>query len=51
MLVPAIALIVVLILVVRFVVGAGKKKSLGSGLGDSQAGAPVHQSSNSGRVG
>lgn len=51
MLVPAIALIVVLILLVRFIVGASKKKNISEGLGDTQAGAPIHQSSNSGRVG
>jgi hypothetical protein len=51
MLVPAIALIVVLFFVVRFIVGAAKKKSQGEDLGDSRAGAPIHQSSNTGRVG
>ena len=43
MIVPAIALIVVLFFVVRFIVGAAKKKNQGDDLGDSRAGAPVHQ--------
>ena len=39
MLVPFIALLVVLILVVRFLVLASKKKNQGRDLGDSRAGA------------
>jgi hypothetical protein len=38
MLVPAIALIVVLFFVIRFIIGAAKKKSHGQDLGDSRAG-------------
>lgn len=38
MLIPFIALLVVLILVIRFVVLASKKKNQGDDLGDSQAG-------------
>lgn len=43
MIIPAIALIVVLFFVVRFIVGAAKKKNQGDDLGDSRAGAPLHQ--------
>lgn len=39
MIVPIIALIVVLFFVVRFIIGAAKKKSHGEDLGDSRAGA------------
>jgi hypothetical protein len=39
MIVSAIALIVVLFFVVRFIIGAAKKKSQGSDLGDRHAGA------------
>lgn len=38
MIVPAIAIIVVLFFVIRFMVGAAKKKNQGSDLGDSRAG-------------
>jgi phosphotransferase system glucose/maltose/N-acetylglucosamine-specific IIC component len=38
MIIFAIALIVVLFFVIRFVIGAAKKKSHGQDLGDSQAG-------------
>ena len=38
MIVPAIALIVILFFVVRFIIGAAKKKQEGSDLGDRQAG-------------
>jgi hypothetical protein len=43
MIVPFIALIVVLFFVVRFIIGAAKKKNQGSDLGDSRAGASIHQ--------
>ena len=43
MVVPFIALIVVLFFVIRFLVLAGKKKSQGDDLGDSRAGASIHQ--------
>lgn len=39
MVVPFIALLIVLILVIRFLVLANKKKSQGTDLGDSRAGA------------
>jgi uncharacterized membrane protein len=39
MIVPIIALLVVLILVIRFLILANKKKNQGSDLGDSRAGA------------
>ena len=39
MVVPAIALIVVLFFVVRFIIGAARKKSEGNNLGDSRAGS------------
>ena len=39
MIIPFIAFLVVLILVVRFLVLANKKKNQGSDLGDSHAGA------------
>jgi hypothetical protein len=49
MIVPAIALIVILFFVVRFIIGAAKKKQHGEDLGDSRAGAgPIHNSSGSG---
>ena len=40
MLIPIIALLLVLILVIRFVVLAAKKKNQGDDLGDRRAGAP-----------
>jgi hypothetical protein len=39
MIVPAIALIVILFFVVRFIIGAAKKKQHGEDLGDSGAGS------------
>lgn len=39
MIVPAIALIVVLFFVIRFIIGAAKKKNHGENWGDSPAGA------------
>jgi hypothetical protein len=38
MIVPAIAVIVILFFVIRFIIGAAKKKSQGNDLGDSRAG-------------
>jgi len=38
MIVPAIALIVILFFVVRFIIGAAKKKQQGEDLGDRRAG-------------
>lgn len=40
MLVPAIALIVILFFVIRFIIGAAKKKQHGEYLGDPGAGNP-----------
>ena len=39
MIVPFIALLVVLFFVIRFIIGAAKKKKQGQDLGDSSAGA------------
>lgn len=38
MLIPFIAFLVVLFFVIRFIIGAAKKKSHGNDLGDSRAG-------------
>lgn len=38
MVIPFIALLVVLFFVIRFIIGAAKKKSQGRDLGDSRAG-------------
>ena len=49
MIVPAIALVVILFFVVRFIIGAAKKKNQGGDLGDTRAGAgPIHNPSGSG---
>ena len=46
MIVPIIALIVVLFFVIRFIIGAAKKKQHGEDLGDPRAGAPpIHNPS------
>lgn len=45
MIVPFIALLIVLILVIRFLVLANKKKNQGSDLGDNRAGAEGRYSS------
>lgn len=45
MLVPFIALLIVLILVIRFLVLANKKKNQGSDLGDNRAGTEGRYSS------
>jgi len=50
MIVPFIALLVVLFFVIRFFVLAAKKKNQGGDLGDSRAGASIHQP-NSGQAG
>jgi hypothetical protein len=49
MLIPAIALVVILFFVIRFIIGAAKKKQHGEDLGDPRAGSgPIHNPSGSG---